>query len=84
VWKIPPFDPSVSLGVVSPSNHWLSSSLSDLGVEDRVVTVRPRSLSLSRVEGSKVEPPEAGNCPCCPGQVPHALSFGTLLRAARA
>jgi hypothetical protein len=54
MWNIPPFDPSVSLGVVSPSfdfaqdselvelsNHWLSSSLSDLGVEDRVVSLRP-------------------------------------------
>jgi hypothetical protein len=39
--KIPPFDPSVSLGVVSLSNHKLSSSLSDLGVEDRVVSLRP-------------------------------------------
>ena len=60
--KIPPFDR-------------LSSSLSDLGVEDRVVTVRLRSpfnsvqgdpeftegsLSLSKVEGSEVEPLKAG------------------------
>jgi hypothetical protein len=56
--KIPPFDPSVSLGVVSLSfdfvqdselvelsNHWLSSSLSDLGVEDRVVSLRPCTSS---------------------------------------
>jgi hypothetical protein len=53
------------------------------GVEDRVVTVRLRSLSLTKVEGSEVEPPQAGvradhasPSPCIPPRRPYGPPSG--------
>jgi len=51
--EIPPFDRLPS-GLPRRASVCLS-----LRAKDRVVTVRLRSLSLSKVEGSEVEPPKA-------------------------
>jgi hypothetical protein len=56
LWK-PPFGPSVSLGVVNLPFDELSSSLSDLGVEDRVVSKGEPSnhrLKTGKVSATRV------------------------------